>query len=214
MDSSTIAHLRKDYTLNGLRKEDVLENPIDQFKRWFAEALASQVLEPNGMVLSTIGRDGYPHGRVVLLKDVDARGFSFYTNYLSHKGDDLAQHPVASLTFWWPELERQIRIIGKVEKVETAESDAYFAVRPRGSQIGAWVSEQSQTIADRKVLEEKWAELEAQFADQAVVRPPHWGGYRVLPHQIEFWQGRPSRLHDRLCYTYESNEWKLERLSP
>lgn len=214
MDSSTIAHLRKDYTLNGLRKEDVLENPIDQFKRWFAEALASQVLEPNGMVLSTIGRDGYPHGRVVLLKDVDARGFSFYTNYLSHKGDDLAQHPVASLTFWWPELERQVRIIGKVEKVETAESDAYFAVRPRGSQIGAWVSEQSQTIADRKVLEEKWAELEAQFADQAVVRPPHWGGYRVLPHQIEFWQGRPSRLHDRLCYTYESNEWKLERLSP
>lgn len=214
MDSSTIAHLRKDYTLNGLRKEDVLENPIDQFKRWFAEALASQVLEPNGMVLSTIGRDGYPHGRVVLLKDVDARGFSFYTNYLSHKGDDLTQHPVASLTFWWPELERQVRIVGKVEKVETAESDAYFAVRPRGSQIGAWVSEQSQTIANRKVLEEKLAELEAQFANQAVVRPPHWGGYRVLPHQIEFWQGRPSRLHDRLCYTYESYEWKLERLSP
>lgn len=214
MDSSSIAHLRKDYTLNGLRKEDVLENPIEQFKRWFAEALASQVIEPNGMVLSTIGRDGYPHGRVVLLKDVDARGFSFYTNYLSHKGDDLAQNPVASLTFWWPELERQVRIIGKVEKVEASESDAYFAVRPRGSQIGAWVSEQSQTIADRKVLEEKLAVLEVQFANQAVVRPPHWGGYRVLPHQIEFWQGRPSRLHDRLCYTYESNEWKLERLSP
>ncbi|AYQ32359.1 pyridoxamine 5'-phosphate oxidase [Runella sp. SP2] len=214
MDNSTIAHLRKDYTLNGLRKEDVLKNPINQFERWFAEALASQVLEPNGMVLSTIGRDGYPQGRVVLLKDVDTRGFSFYTNYLSHKGDDLAQHPVASLTFWWPELERQVRIVGKVEKVEASESDAYFAIRPRGSQIGAWVSAQSQTIADRKVLEEKWAELEAQFADQTVVRPPHWGGYRVLPHQIEFWQGRPSRLHDRLCYTYESNEWKLERLSP
>lgn len=214
MDNSTIAHLRKDYTLNGLRKEDVLKNPINQFERWFAEALASQVLEPNGMVLSTIGRDGYPQGRVVLLKDVDTRGFSFYTNYHSHKGDDLAQHPVASLTFWWPELERQVRIVGKVEKVEASESDAYFAIRPRGSQIGAWVSEQSQTIADRKVLEEKWAELEAQFADQTVVRPPHWGGYRVLPHQIEFWQGRPSRLHDRLCYTYESNEWKLERLSP
>lgn len=214
MDSSTIAHLRKDYTLNGLRKEDVLENPIDQFKRWFSEALASQVLEPNGMILSTIGRDGYPHGRVVLLKDVDARGFSFYTNYLSHKGDDLAQHPVASLTFWWPELERQVRIVGKVEKVETSESDAYFSIRPRGSQIGAWVSEQSQTIANRKVLEEKLASLEVQFADQDIARPPHWGGYRVLPHQIEFWQGRPSRLHDRLCYTYESNEWKLERLSP
>lgn len=214
MDSSTIAHLRKDYTLNGLRKEDVLENPIDQFKRWFAEALASQVVEPNGMVLSTIGRDGYPHGRVVLLKDVDTRGFSFYTNYLSHKGDDLAQHPVASLTFWWPELERQVRIIGKVEKVDSAESDAYFAIRPRGSQIGAWVSEQSQTIANREVLEEKLAALEAQFSDQTIPRPPHWGGYRVLPHQIEFWQGRPSRLHDRLCYTYESNEWKLERLSP
>lgn len=214
MDNSTIAHLRKDYTLNGLRKEDVLKNPIDQFKRWFSEALASHVLEANGMVLSTIGRDGYPHGRVVLLKEVDTHGFSFYTNYLSQKGDDLAHHSVASLTFWWPELERQVRIVGKVEKVETTESDTYFATRPRGSQIGAWVSEQSQTIPSRKVLEEKLASLEEQFENQVIARPPHWGGYRVLPHQIEFWQGRPSRLHDRLCYTYESNDWKLERLSP
>lgn len=214
MDSSSIAHLRKDYTLNGLRKEDVLKNPIDQFKQWFEEALASEVLEPNGMVLSTIGKDGYPHGRVVLLKDVNSLGFSFYTNYLSHKGEELAQNPVASLTFWWPELERQVRILGKVVKVSESESDTYFGVRPRGSQIGAWVSAQSQIIANREILVEKLATLEAQFADQAVPRPAHWGGYRVLPHQIEFWQGRPSRLHDRLCYTYELNEWKLERLSP
>ena len=214
MDSSSIADLRKDYTLNGLRKEDVLKNPIDQFKQWFEEALASEVLEPNGMVLSTIGKDGYPHGRVVLLKDVNSLGFSFYTNYLSHKGEELAQNPVASLTFWWPELERQVRILGKVVKVSESESDAYFCVRPRGSQIGAWVSAQSQIIANREILVEKLATLEAQFADQAVPRPAHWGGYRVLPHQIEFWQGRPSRLHDRLCYTYELNEWKLERLSP
>jgi pyridoxamine 5'-phosphate oxidase len=214
MDSSSIADLRKDYTLNGLRKEDVLKNPIDQFKQWFEEALASEVLEPNGMVLSTIGKDGYPHGRVVLLKDVNSLGFSFYTNYLSHKGEELAQNPVASLTFWWPELERQVRILGKVVKVSESESDTYFGVRPRGSQIGAWVSAQSQIIANREILVEKLATLEAQFADQAVPRPAHWGGYRVLPHQIEFWQGRPSRLHDRLCYTYELNEWKLERLSP
>ena len=214
MDSSSIADLRKDYTLNGLRKEDVLKNPIDQFKQWFEEALASEVLEPNGMVLSTIGKDGYPHGRVVLLKDVNSLGFSFYTNYLSHKGEELAQNPVASLTFWWPELERQVRILGKVVKVSESESDTYFGVRPRGSQIGAWVSAQSQIIANREILVEKLATLEAKFADQAVPRPAHWGGYRVLPHQIEFWQGRPSRLHDRLCYTYELNEWKLERLSP
>lgn len=214
MDSSSIAHLRKDYTLNGLRKEDVLKNPIDQFKQWFEEALTSEVFEPNGMVLSTIGKDGYPHGRVVLLKDVNNLGFSFYTNYLSHKGEELAQNPVASLTFWWPELERQVRVLGKVVKVSESESDAYFCVRPRGSQIGAWVSAQSQIIANREILVEKLATLEAQFADQAVPRPAHWGGYRVLPHQIEFWQGRPSRLHDRLCYTYELNEWKLERLSP
>lgn len=189
MDSSSIAHLRKDYTLNGLRKEDVLKNPIDQFKQWFEEALASEVLEPNGMVLSTIGKDGYPHGRVVLLKDVNSLGFSFYTNYLSHKGEELAQNPVASLTFWWPELERQVRILGKVVKVSESESDTYFGVRPRGSQIGAWVSAQSQIIANREILVEKLATLEAQFADQAVPRPAHWGGYRVLPTKLNFGRG-------------------------
>lgn len=214
MDSSSIAHLRKDYTLNGLRQGDVLKNPIEQFERWFEEALASEVLEPNGMVLSTIGVDGYPHGRVVLLKDVNQHGFSFYTNYSSHKGEDLSQNPVASLTFWWPELERQVRILGKVEKVSAKESDDYFAIRPRGSQIGAWVSAQSHTISNREVLVEKLATLEAQFANQVVPRPPHWGGYRVKPHQIEFWQGRPSRLHDRICYRIELNDWKIERLSP
>jgi pyridoxamine 5'-phosphate oxidase len=214
MESSKIAHLRKDYTLNGLRKVDVLENPIDQFKKWFEEAVSAEVLEPNAMVLSTVSQDGYPKGSIVLLKDVDENGFTFYTNYESHKGADLAHHPVASLTFWWGELERQVRIVGKVEKVSEAESEAYFAIRPRGSQLGAWVSAQSTVIENRDVLSQKLADFEQRFANQSVPRPPHWGGYRVLPREIEFWQGRPSRLHDRILFQYIDNEWKIERISP
>jgi pyridoxamine 5'-phosphate oxidase len=214
MEKSKIAHLRKDYTLNGLRKQDVLKNPVDQFKRWFSEAIATEVIEPNAMFLSTISTDGFPKGRIVLLKDVDDNGFTFFTNYNSHKGSDLASHPLAALTFWWAELERQVRIVGKVEKVSEAESEAYFAIRPRGSQLGAWVSEQGDVIENRDVLTDKLTQFENQFANQPVPRPPHWGGYRVIPHEIEFWQGRPSRLHDRIRYQYQNNEWKIERLSP
>lgn len=214
MENSKIAHLRKDYTLNGLDQQDILQSPIEQFKKWFGESLSAEVIEPNAMFLSTISQEGYPQGRIVLLKDVDDHGFTFYTNYNSHKGADLSAHPLAALTFWWAELERQVRIVGKVEKVSEDESDAYFSIRPRGSQLGAWVSSQSNVIENREVLTDKLAKFEKQFADQPVPRPPHWGGYRVIPQEIEFWQGRPSRLHDRIRYQYLNNEWKIERLSP
>lgn len=214
MENSKIAHLRKDYTLNGLDQQDILQSPIKQFKKWFGESLSAQVIEPNAMFLSTISQEGYPQGRIVLLKELDDHGFTFYTNYNSHKGADLSAHPLAALTFWWAELERQVRIVGKVEKVSEAESDAYFSIRPRGSQLGAWVSSQSNVIENREVLTDKLAKFEKQFGDQLVPRPPHWGGYRVIPQEIEFWQGRPSRLHDRIRYQYQNNEWKIERLSP
>jgi len=214
VESSKIAHLRKDYTLNGLDQQDILNNPIDQFRKWFDESLSAEVIEPNGMFLSTISPEGYPQGRIVLLKEVDDNGFTFYTNYNSQKGNDLAVCPFASLTFWWAELERQVRIVGRVEKVSEQESDAYFSIRPRGSQLGAWVSTQSKVIENREVLTDKLAKFEGQFANQPIPRPPHWGGYRVIPREIEFWQGRPSRLHDRIRYQNQNNEWKIERLSP
>ncbi|MEZ4904436.1 MAG: pyridoxamine 5'-phosphate oxidase [Spirosomataceae bacterium] len=214
MKNPTIAHLRKDYTLNGLDEQAILPCPIEQFDKWFEEALLAEVIEPNAMVISTINKEGYPQGRIVLLKDVDKNGFTFYTNYESQKGTELSIHPFAALTFWWAELERQVRIVGKVEKVSEAESDAYFAIRPRGSQLGAWASAQSKQIENREILTQKIAQLEVRFANQTIPRPPHWGGYRVVPSQIEFWQGRASRLHDRLRYVIENNEWKIERLSP
>ncbi len=214
MAGTKLADLRKDYTLNGLSKQDVLVNPLNQFEKWFEEAQAAGVIEPNAMVISTLGADGYPHGRVVLLKEVDAAGFLFYTNYNSHKGADLKIHPVAALTFWWAELERQVRVTGTVEKVLETESDAYFSIRPRSSQLGAWVSDQSEVIENRAFLAERLAQLEQKFHNQPVPRPPHWGGYRVIPKEIEFWQGRPSRLHDRIRYRIENEEWIIERLSP
>jgi pyridoxamine 5'-phosphate oxidase len=214
MAGTKLADLRKDYTLNGLSKQDVLVNPFNQFEKWFEEALTAEVIEPNAMVISTFGDDGYPHGRVVLLKEVDSTGFLFYTNYNSHKGADIKAHPVAALTFWWAELERQVRVTGTVEKVHETESEAYFSIRPRSSQLGAWVSEQSNVIENRSFLVERLAQLEQKFKDQPVPRPPHWGGYRVIPREIEFWQGRPSRLHDRIRYRIENEEWIIERLSP
>jgi len=214
MEDSKITHLRKEYSLNGLSEQDVLANPIDQFKKWFDEALTAEIIEPNALFLSTISNEGFPQGRIVLLKEVDANGFVFYTNYHSHKAADLAAHPLAALTFWWAELERQVRICGKVEKVSEAESDAYFAIRPRESQLGAWTSDQSEVIESRNVLSQKSEMLKIKFADQPIPRPAHWGGYRVIPHQIEFWQGRPSRLHDRIFYECKNNEWQIERLSP
>ena len=209
-----IADLRKDYTLDGLDRPDVLTDPIAQFGVWFEEALAADLLEPNAMVLSTVHPDGSPSGRVVLLKGFDERGFVFYSNYQSQKAADMETHSLAALTFWWDKLERQVRIEGRVEQVSASESDAYFAVRPRGSQIGAWVSAQSAVIDSREVLYQKQVELEAHFAQTTIERPPHWGGYRVVPASVEFWQGRSSRLHDRLRYRREAQNWLIERLSP
>ena len=211
---SLISDLRKDYTLAGLDKADVLPNPIEQFRVWFEAALGAGVPEPNAMHVSTVTADGRPNGRIVLIKDVSDAGFVFYSNYESRKGRELAGHPFAALTFFYPELERQIRIEGRVERVSDDESDAYFDSRPRGSQIGAWVSNQSRIIEDRDVLENRQRELETQFDGGPVPRPVHWGGFRVVPDAVEFWQGRPSRLHDRIRYRKQGNDWLIERLSP
>jgi pyridoxamine 5'-phosphate oxidase len=212
--SMTIADLRKEYTLNGLDVTDVAPNPITQFRQWFDAALQAGIPEPNAMHLATVSAEGYPSGRIVLVKGVDERGFAFYTNYESQKGRELINHPMASLTFFYPELERQIRIEGRVEKVSPEESDQYFNSRPRGSQLGAWVSPQSEIIANRAELENRQQELEKQFAEQSVPRPPHWGGFRVVPDRVEFWQGRPSRLHDRIRYRPLAGDWIIERIAP
>ncbi|SDG33520.1 Pyridoxamine 5'-phosphate oxidase [Dyadobacter soli] len=208
-----IANIRYDYRLKGLHEADLDPDPLKQFRLWFDEVLEADIFEANAMLLSTVS-EGRPTGRIVLLKDLDERGFSFFTNYDSKKGQEIGQNPQVALTFFWKELERQVRIEGKIEKTSEEESSEYFAVRPRGSQIGAWASAQSEVIPNREFLEAKTSELEARFEGQPVPRPPHWGGYRVMPDYVEFWQGRPSRLHDRLAYTKVGGEWRIERLSP
>ncbi|MBV9386471.1 MAG: pyridoxamine 5'-phosphate oxidase [Chroococcidiopsidaceae cyanobacterium CP_BM_ER_R8_30] len=214
MDLS-VADIRKDYTLQGLSEADADPNPFQQFSKWFNQALQAQLPEPNAMTVATVTPDGKPRARMVLLKNFDTSGFVFYTNYKSQKGQELAGNPQAALVFWWAELERQVRIEGYVEKVSTQESDEYFHSRPKNSRLGAWVSNQSQVIENREVLEARLQELQAQYEHQDVPRPPHWGGFRVVPAVIEFWQGRPSRLHDRLQYVRVSEtDWVIERLSP
>jgi pyridoxamine 5'-phosphate oxidase len=211
----TIADIRKDYTLEDLSETEVDPNPFLQFKQWFEQALTAQLPEPNAMTIATAMPDGKPSARMVLLKDFDQRGFVFFTNYNSRKGQEMAENPQAALVFWWAELERQVRITGHVEKVSQTESDKYFYSRPENSRLGAWASHQSQVIASREVLEQSLQELQHQYDNQDIPRPSHWGGLRVIPTEIEFWQGRPNRLHDRLLYTrLDEQNWKIQRLSP
>ena len=213
MDNA-ISDIRKDYSLHTLNEDDVAKNPIEQFSKWWHEALKSEITEVNAMTLATISADTKPSARIVLLKGYDESGFVFYTNYESHKGKDLAINANAALVFFWKEIERQVRIEGITEKVNAEESDAYFLSRPAGSRIGALASPQSQIIKNRNILEENVIKLKEEFTN-SIPRPPHWGGYRVMPQLIEFWQGRSNRLHDRLQYTKTAyGSWKVERLAP
>jgi pyridoxamine 5'-phosphate oxidase len=210
----TLAELRREYTLAGLRRADLDAGPISQFQKWFAQALSAEIVEPNAMTLATVSADGQPSTRIVLLKAVDERGFSFFTNYESRKGRELAGNPKAALTFFWAGLERQVSVCGAVSKLPRADSEAYFAVRPLGSQRGAWVSKQSQVVSNREYLEKRLAEVEVQYGTK-VPTPPYWGGYVLDPTTVEFWQGRPNRLHDRFLYRKaNAGNWAIERLSP
>ncbi|MEH6562473.1 MAG: pyridoxamine 5'-phosphate oxidase [Marinobacter sp.] len=209
-----IGDMRRDFESEGLDREALSDDPFQQFEIWFGNAREAGILEPNAMSLATSGADSMPDLRTVLLKYFDERGFVFYTNYESRKAHEIAENPRAALLFPWIGLNRQVRIQGKVEKVSKTESLKYFASRPRGSQIGAWVSEQSKAITSRGLLEQKVAEMRRKFSEGEVPLPGFWGGYRVVPERIEFWQGRPSRLHDRFEYVREGNDWLIQRLQP
>lgn len=210
-----IQNLRQDYKAASLNEKEVTRNPIKQFEKWFADALKAEILEPNAMTLATVDKGGKPNARIVLLKGFDEKGFCFYSNYLSEKGKELKKNPFACLVFFWGDLERQIRIEGKVEKLDKETSEAYFHSRPIASQIGAIASPQSQIIADRKTLEASFAELTEKYEGKTIPKPAHWGGYIVKPTSVEFWQGRSSRLHDRIKYDLINNKhWEISRLAP
>lgn len=214
--TQNLADMRRDYTRDGLSEAQAPDEPFSLFHRWFDEAVKTEQLpvEPNAMTLATVDADGRPHCRVLLLKALDERGFTFFSNYDSAKGEQLVARPFAAMTFFWPTLERQVRIEGRVERVTAEESDAYFQVRPLGSRLGAWASPQSRVIADRSELERLLAVTQERFLNTAPHCPEHWGGYRLLAERIEFWQGRPSRLHDRLNYRLVDGSWQRERLAP
>jgi pyridoxamine 5'-phosphate oxidase len=233
-----IAEIRREYTLSSMRRRDLAGDPVDQFKRWFDDAAGhraggrlrkfcirlykslwmltgSETGDVTAATLATADRNGIPSARVVLLKGVDERGFIFFTNYESRKGREIDQNPNAALVFYWPELERQVCIAGPVTRLAREESEAYFKSRPKGSRLAAWASQQSQVVPTRTVLEERWQQLHAQYPGDEVPMPPFWGGYLLSPQRMEFWQGRPSRLHDRFCYTREADSrWQLDRLFP
>jgi pyridoxamine 5'-phosphate oxidase len=210
-----IENLRKEYTARTLEVEEAQMDPFQQFEEWFAEAVRAQLPEPNAMTLATVAPNGQPSARIVLLKGFDREGFVFYTNYRSRKGEEMRENPRVALVFLWLELQRQVRIEGAVERIDPEESTRYFQSRPRGSQIGAWASPQSAVIDRREDLEQRYAALESQYEEAEVLpRPAHWGGYLVRPHRLEFWQGRASRLHDRIQYRLEEGRWVIERLAP
>ncbi|MEM7007564.1 MAG: pyridoxamine 5'-phosphate oxidase [Thermodesulfobacteriota bacterium] len=207
--------LNKQFGLYELNERDVDPNPIIQFRNWYQEALSADLIHPNAFTLATSTNEEKPSARVVLLKDFDEHGFVFYTNSSSKKGHELSNNPCAAMCFWWGKLERQVRIEGSIQIVSVQEANEYFASRPRGSQIGAWASEQSSVISGREILDDRFKEFEDKYKDQAVPRPPYWNGYRLVAETIEFWQGRDNRLHDRLVYTHaDEGSWKIERLAP
>lgn len=216
MDEIDLAGLRREYETKGLRRAEMHPDPLEQFATWFSTAVNSGLPDANAIVLATATCDGKPSARVVLLKNVDPRGFVFFTNYLSNKGRELEANPQASFAVYWQPLERQVRATGRVERTSREESEIYFHSRPRGSQIGAWVSHQSEVIDARRILDARMAEMTQRFAAMDMIDlPPHWGGYRIIPVEIEFWQGRANRLHDRFRYTRQKDgSWLLERLAP
>ena len=209
-----IKALRREYASRSLDESATAPDPIQQFRTWFDEALRSEILDANAMALATVSADRTPSARTVLLKDIDDHGLVFFTHYTSPKGEDLAVHPHASVLFYWAPLERQVRLTGSVERVETAVSDAYFASRPRDSQIAAWAARQSSALPDRATLEQRYQEIATKYEGQDVPRPPDWGGYRLVPNRVEFWQGRPKRLHDRIVYVKSGAAWQRQRLAP
>lgn len=211
----TVADLRRDYRASTLEEADASLNPFEQFECWWQEVLAANLPEPNGMTLATVSPEGRPSARIVLLKGFDHRGFNFFTNYNSRKGTELTATPYGAIVFWWEPLERQVRIEGMVERLTSEESDAYYQRRPKGSRLGAWASPQSQVIESRQVLEDNQKAFDQQYENNDdIPRPPQWGGFRLVPDRIEFWQGRSSRLHDRLCYIKTDNGWTRTRLAP
>ncbi len=211
----TLAELRREYAGRPLSRENLNPDPVAQFQTWFQEALKAEVPDANAMTLATVSAAGIPSGRIVLLKEIDSQGLTFYTNYASQKGRELAGNPWATGVFYWVDLSRQVRITGPTEKVSPAESEAYFKTRPRESQLAAWASRQSNPLESRSLLEQRYAGLAARFEGQEVPLPRDWGGYRLIPHAFEFWQGRPSRLHDRFLYERQRDEsWNLQRLNP